>query len=238
MIAVVSSTVAPSATPSHDGARTNLSPELRLEQTRATVDSLVAKGITEILIADNSPGTWLQDRAASLAPARVVFLRQPPVRNKGIGELWLLLGSVGDLPESQPILKISGRYRLGAHSDLALRDGDDIAARVYPKGASGEISTRCYLMRDRSVAALLWERTLDEMYAERSRIMGPRSLLRIIKNSLRPERDSFHYSDPNTISVEQAAMIAIRRLGLRLRSVDNLDIEGTLGSWINPTVRE
>jgi hypothetical protein len=238
MIAVVSSTVAPSTSPSHDGARTTLSPEVRLEQTRGTVDSLVARGITEILIADNSPGTWLRDRAASLAPARVLCQRQPPVRNKGIGELWLLLGSLDELPADQPILKISGRYRLGAHGDLSLRGDDDIAARVYKKGKLGEISTRCYLVRNRAVAALLWERALDEMYAERSRIMGPRSLLRIIRNSLRPGEDAFHYSDPNTISVEQAAYVAIRRLGLSLRPVDNLDIEGTLGSWTNPTVKE
>jgi len=238
MIAVVSSTVAPSASPSHDGARTTLSPEVRLEQTRGTVDSLTARGVTDIIIADNSPGTWLRDRAASLAPARVLCLRQPPVRNKGIGELWLLLGSLDELPDDQPILKISGRYRMGAHSDLSLRSDDEISAKVYHKGPSGEISTRAYLVRNRAVAALLWERTLDEMYAERSRIKGPRSLLRIIRNSLRPGRDAFHYSDPNTISVEQAAYIAIRRLGLRLRPVEELDIEGTLGSWTNPNVKE
>lgn len=238
MIAVVSSTVAPSAAPSHDGARTNLSPDVRLEQTRGTVDSLVARGITEILVADNSPGTWLHDRAASLAPAHVLCQRQPPVRNKGIGELWLLLGSLDELPQDRPILKISGRYRLGAHSDLSLNAGDDVAAKVYRGAKSGEISTRCYLLRNREVAALVWERALDGMYAERSRIKGPRSLMRIIGNSLRPDADGFHYSDPNTISVEQAAYAAIRSLGLRLRSVGNLDIEGTLGSWTNPTVKE
>jgi hypothetical protein len=238
MIAVVSSTVAPSSAPSHDGARTTLSPEVRLEQTRGTVDSLVARGITDILIADNSPGTWLRDRAASLSPARILCQRQPPVRNKGIGELWLLLGSLDELPEDQPILKISGRYRLGADSGLSLNGGEDVAAKVYRKGATGEISTRAYLVRNRSVAALLWERALDEMYAERSRIKGPRSLLRIVRNSLLPGDDAFHYSDPNTISVEQAAYTAIGRLGLRLRPVENLDIEGTLGSWINPTVKE
>lgn len=238
MIAVVSSTVSPSTLPSHDGARTTLRPEVRLEQTRGTVDSLLAMGIREIVIADNSPGTWLLERAVTLAPARVVSFRQPPVRNKGIGELWLLLGCLDELPEDQQILKISGRYRVGLKTDLALRNGDDVAAKIFGGNSSEEISTRCYLVRNRDVAARLWGRTLDEMYAERSRIVGPRSLLRIVRNSLNPGADGFPYSDPNTISVEQATLVAIRRLGLRLRNVGNLDVEGTLGSWINPTVKE
>ena len=238
MIAIVSSTVAPSPLPSHDGARTTLSSDLRLEQTRGTVASLLAMGVRDIVVADNSAGTWLRDRATALAPARVLSFDQPPVRNKGIGELWLLLGSVDALPEDEPILKISGRYRIGSHTELALRAGDDIAAKVHRNGLTEEVSTRCYLMRNRGIAARLWERSLDEMYAERSRIVGPRSLVRIIRNSVLPDLDAFHYGDPNTISVEQATLIATRRLRLRLRSVANLDIEGTLGSWTNPTVRE
>jgi hypothetical protein len=238
MIAVVSSTVSPSSLPSHDGARTTLSPEVRLEQTRATVASLVALGAEEIIIADNSPGHWLRDRLSALAPARVIHLDQPPIRNKGIGEQWLLLGALEHLSANRPILKISGRYKIGAATDLALKDGEDIAAKVYAKGRVGEISTRCYLVRDKSVATRLWNRSLDEMYAERSRIVGPRSLLRIVTNSIHPERDNFTYSDPNTLSLEQASLRAVRYLGLRLRAVDNLDVEGILGSWINPLVKE
>jgi hypothetical protein len=238
MIAVVSSTVSPSLLPSHDGARTTLSPEIRLEQTRGTVESLLAIGVREIVIADNSPGTWLQERVASLAPARVVTFRQPPVRNKGIGELWLLLGCVDELPEDEQIMKISGRYRVGGKTELALRDEDDVAAKVFGANSSEEISTRCYLLRNRAVAARLWGRALDEMYAERSRIVGPRSLLRIVRNSVNPQADSFPYSDPNTKSLERATLVAIRHLRLRLRAVGNLDVEGTLGSWINPAIKE
>jgi hypothetical protein len=238
MIAVVSSTVAPSAAPSHDGARTTLSPEVRLEQTKGTVESLLALGVKEIFVADNSPGNWLRDRAETLAPARVMFFEQPAIRNKGIAELWLLLAAINALPGSQPILKISGRYRVGARTELFLGDSYDVVAKLHGGGSAAGISTRCYLMRNREIAARLWERTLDEIYAERSRIVGPRSLMRIIRNSLRPKMDDFHYSDPNTLSIEQAALISIRRLGLRLMQVSNLDVEGTLGSWTNPIVRE
>jgi hypothetical protein len=238
MIAVVSSTISPSPRPGHDGARTTLSPETRLEQTRGTVASLVERGARDVLVADNSPGPWLREREGLLAPARVLHFNQPPIRNKGIGELWLLLAALEYLPEDEPLLKISGRYRVGPRTGLALRDGEDIAAKVYRHGRSEEISTRCYLVRNRAVAALLWERTLDEMYAARGRIVGPRSLMRIVRNSLRPHGDLFHYSDPDSISVEAAAFRAIRQLGLKLAPVDDMDVEGVLGSAGNPVIRE
>lgn len=237
MIAIVSSTVAPSALPSHDGARTTLTPEVRLEHTQGTIASLVALGAREIFIADNSSGHWLRDRAAALAPAQLLSFSQPPIRNKGIGEMWLLLGALGSLPENEPILKISGRYRVGPATGLRLREGDEVAGKVYVHGRVRSLSTRCYLMRDRAVASRLWERTLDEIYAEHARIHGPRSLLRIIQSSLRPGRDHFHYSDPDT-AVETAIYNAIRHLPLRLHEVGHLDVDGILGSWINPIVKE
>ena len=237
MIAVVSSCVAPSSLPSHDGARTTLTPEVRLQHTRSTVDSLLALGVKEIFIADNSAGSWLLDRAAELAPAKVIPFAQPPIRNKGIGEMWLLLGVLPHLPENEPILKISGRYRVGPATELKLRDQDDVAGKVYLHGRVRSLSTRCYLVRNRAVATRLWERTLDEMYAESARIHGPRSLLRILKSSFRPQRDTLRYGDP-TAAVETAIYNAIRYLPLRLHEVAHLDVEGIMGSWINEVVKE
>jgi hypothetical protein len=76
------------------------------------------------------------------------------------------------------------------------------------------------------------------MYAQPSRIVGARSLLRIVGNSLRPESDAYPYSDPNTISLEHAAYRAIRNLGLKLRAVDTLGVEGNYGSFTNEAVNE
>jgi hypothetical protein len=237
MIAVVSSCVAPSTAPSHDGARTTLTPEVRLQHTRGTVDSLLALGVKQIFIADNSAGSWLVDRAAELAPARVIPFSQPPIRNKGIGEMWLLLGVLPSLPENEPIMKISGRYRVGPATQLKLRADDDVAGKVYVHGRVRTLSTRCYLMKDRAVATRLWERTLDEIYAEAARVHGLRSLLRILQSSLRPARDRLRYGDP-TAAVETAIHRAIRYLPLRLHEVQHLDVEGIMGSWINEIVKE
>ena len=237
MIAVVSSCVAPSTLPSHDGARTTLSPEVRLEHTRDTIDALLALGVKDILIADNSAGTWLIDRAADLAPARLFPFTQPPFCNKGVGEMWLLLGMLPHLPDNEPIMKISGRYRVGPATELKLREGDDVAGKVYRHGRVLSLSTRCYLIRNRAVAQRLWMRTLDEMYAEHARVHGPRSLWRMAKDSLFPARDLFRYADPDS-AVETAIHHAIRRLPLRLNAVEFLDVQGILGSWINPEVKE
>jgi len=238
MIAVVSSTVAPSALPTHDGLRTTLSPEKRLEQTKATVASLVAFGARRVLVADNSPGSWLAERPGQLGPAEVIHLRHPVFGNKGVGEQWLLLAVADLLPEDEPIIKISGRYLLNKSSELRIEGDDDIAGKIYPEGRTHTLSTRAYLLRNKAVALRFWGRALDEVYAQPARIMGARSLIRIVGNSLRPERDGYAYSDPSTLSLEHAAYRAIRNLGLKLRAVGTLGVEGNYGSFTNQAVSE
>jgi hypothetical protein len=237
MIAIVSSTIAPSSVPSHDGERSNIPPATRLMHTKETIASLLAMGVQRIYLADNSPGTWVRERAAELAPAQLLFFEHPPIRNKSIGEIWLLLGALESLPENEPILKISGRYRIGVDTALRLREGDDVVGRVYRHGRNHTLSTRCYLMRNRAVAAQLWERTVDEIYADAARIHGPRSLWRIVRNSLNPSGDSLRYSDPG-ISLETATYRAIRNLSLQLNRVDYLAVQGIIGKWGNEAISE
>lgn len=237
MIAIVSSTIAPSATPSHDGARTTFSAAERLTHTRETVASLVAAGVSDILIADNSPGGLEPAWHAALAPARLHSFPAPPFRNKGIGEMWLLLSALPLLPADRPILKLSGRYRVAPDSPLLAEPSADVTGRAYGSGRRAELSTRAYVLRDRSVAERLWPRTLDEIYARSARIAGPRSLLRLLAASLRPARDDHIYSDPPG-SVELAIRDAIRHLGLSLRACEKIHVDGILGSWINPPVAE
>lgn len=237
MIAVVSSTIAPSAQPGRDGARTTFTREERLEHTRGTIASLQAAGLRDILVVDNSPGDWVREHAASLAPARVLHCGHPAYSNKGIGEMWLLLAALEQLPAGVPILKISGRYRLGPQSPLFQPSTADVTARVYAAQGRPEISTRGYVLRDRAVAARYWPRVLDEMYAQSSRVVGPRSLWRILRNSWRPAHDAYNYSDPPA-AVEHAAYDAIRHLGLSLRAVDHLALEGVIGSGQNPPMKE
>ena len=237
MIAIVSSTIAPSSLPSNDGERTNIPSTTRLMHTKETIASLLALGVHQIYLADNSPGHWVRERAAELAPAHLLFFEHPPIRNKSIGEIWLLLGALDSLPENEPILKISGRYRVGPDTNLRLRENDDVVGRVYQHGRNHALSTRGYLMRNRAVAAQLWARTVDEIYADAARIHGPRSLWRIIRNSLNPSGDAFRYSDPS-ISLETATYRAIRHLSLRLNRIDHLAVQGIIGKWGNEAIIE
>ena len=109
-------------------------------------------------VADNSAGPWLRHRSGELSPARVLHFDHPHFKNKGIGELWLLISALQSLPEGETIIKISGRYRVGTSSGLLPAGDDDVAGKVTGTGLAAQMSTRCYLVRNREVAARFWGR--------------------------------------------------------------------------------
>jgi hypothetical protein len=237
MIAVVSSTLTPSALPSHDGPRTNLDPLTRLEQTVASVCSLVALGAREIFIADNSTPAPSPETIAALAPARVFHFGHFPYRNKGVAEAFLLLALLPHLPANRPILKLSGRYR--ASLDLCAQLGDAPLAGLFtrPPGGVENLSTRAYAVREREFFARFLEGALDELYASPWRVVGPRSLLSVARRLLRASTDAVPYRDPKG-SLEISAARWLARNRIAVRRLDQIGVEGVLGSWINPAVKE
>jgi hypothetical protein len=227
VIAVVSSTLFPSDRPIYGNQRSALTSEERIRQTQASVESLVRYGYGPIFIADNSVEDWPPQLDAQLAPARVHrFPSTYQFQNKGLSELFLLLRMVDELPPDLPVLKLSGRYSLRDNISAQL-NGADVAAFWDP--VNGGISTRCYMVRDRAVFKRLLEDTLNEEYGHPTRIAGPRSLLRIVRNSLRPAADDSRYFDPPD-SIEQAAARAIERRGYKVHRLPALGIEGVGGS--------
>lgn len=236
MIALVSSTVFPPTQPGHDGPRTWLTDDERLEQTRRTVRSLVDVGARDIVIADNSGARWRPGTEADLHPARVLLVDTPQFRNKGISEMHMLRRVLEELPESEPVLKVSGRYRVTR--DLCEVLGDhDVAARIHHHGRNWSMSTRCYAVRDRATYARLLDDAFREQYAWAARIVGPRSLLRIIRSSVRPSADRFPYDDPPG-SIEGAWGRALQLGGYRVRAVDEIGVEGYAGGLAGAFVRE
>ena len=227
MIALVSSTIFPPDLEVHGGTRTWLTGEQRLQQTRATVASLVAVGAREIVVADNSAERWLAGSEADLWPARVLRLSTPQFRNKGISELFLLRSALPVLPDGEPILKLSGRYRLTRDPSQEL-SGEDVVGRVERRRRQWLLSTRCYAVRDRATYARLLDLGLRELYAQATRIVGPRSLLRIIRNSLQPDGDEYPYDDP-PVSIESVFGVLMRRGRFRFRALERLGVEGVLG---------
>jgi hypothetical protein len=237
MIAVISSCLAPSPEPGHDGARTNIPVETRLAQTRESIASLVRLGFSEIHLADNSAVPPSPDAIAKLAPARVVHFAHFPYRNKGIAEARLLLALSTSRPPARPVMKLSGRYRASLNLCESL-DGADFAGLFSGRGRPGSsVSTRAYVVRDRSVFENLLRGSLDELYAAPWRVVGPRSLLSLLRRHFRPSADRYPYADPLS-SLEISTARWLRRSGLSIRPLPKLGVDGVIGSWINPAVSE
>ena len=225
MIAVISSTIYPPSLPGYDGQRTWSCPEKRLEQTQKTVESLVTLGISEIYLADNSGENWVLNTEILLNPAKVYVFNQYQYKNKGISEIYLLLKLLQYISSSTPILKISGRYTLNKNIFNDLGDAD-VVARVYKaKFFKSFMSTRCYLVKNKDVYTSFLEKTLCEVYAYPSRIVGPRSFIRILHNSLFPSKDDYPYDDPQG-AIESAAARVLQIFNYKLNNLETLGVEG------------
>ena len=183
MSAIVSSTLYPSSDPSYGTYRSWWSSRERLEQTRQTVASLVALGMRDILVADNSGDRWEPSTERLLEPARVRVFSEQPARNKGISELKLLLEALPHLPPDEPILKVSGRYIL-RHRLVDHLGNADLVGRLYRHARRvRSFSNRAYVVRDASMYRVLLERVLSEIGSP-SAVVGPRSFLKYVGRSL------------------------------------------------------
>lgn len=228
-IAVISSTISPPRLELYDGNSARWSPAERLEQTRASIQSLLDLGISEIYLADNSGANWREDTGEKLRPSQVRVFNQHSYRNKGISELYLLLAMLPHLPTGRPIIKLSGRYRLKRRLDNELGDRDLVVREWAGRSRLQSCaSTVCYAVRDARTHERFLRDTLRDVFGFPSRIAGPRSLLRIMRNSLFPSRDLYPYDDPQG-SIEHAAWRALRKGGYRVRAVQSLGVEGLSG---------
>lgn len=237
MIGVISSTLVPSVQPSHDGARSNLDPALRLQQTVETVESLVRLELREIYLADNSAVPPDSETVRRLTPATVIHFGHFPYKNKGIGELILLLDLCSRLPDDQPIMKISGRYRGKINLCAKLASADFVGRFNTSSRGPRDVSTRGYATRNRRIFSAFVQGTLDTVYASPWKIAGPRSFWNVARNLWTGGPAHYPFSDP-PVGVEIAAAAWLRRSGLSIQPVHDLGIDGTLGSWINPSVSE
>ena len=236
-VAVISSTIAPSALEHYGGNHSRWSPAERLEQTRASIRSLLDLGIEEIHLADNSGANWRTGTEDALRPAHVQVFSHYQYRNKGLSEIQLLLAALPRLPTDRPIVKLSGRYRLSRRLDQELGDADFVT-----REASGLRLLRChmdtvaYTVRDVSVLERFLRETRRDVFGFPARVVGPGSLLRIVRNSLFPRQDSYPYDDP-VGDIEHAAWRAKRKCGYRTHALASLGVEGFGGQAGVPVSR-
>ena len=103
----------------------------------------------------------------------------------------------------------------------------DIAAKWSADNRT--ISTRCYAVRNRQLYRQFLEDTLNELYGHAARIVGPRSLVRILKNSVKPAADQSAYFDPS-ISIEGAAAAALSRRNYAVVRLTELGLVGEIAT--------
>ena len=221
MIALVTSTLfPPQSLSSADSYRSNIHPNLRIQQTFETITSLKELGINKIYLADN--GGKLENTLIKTLTKDVVLLKIPTFQflNKGLSELFLIHSALKLIEEEKtPILKISGRYKLSSSVNF-----DSKFDFLFKREGEHCVSTRCYLAANKSVYESLINETINIYLNHNSKVIGPRSLLRIIKSSL---------SRNETFNVELMLEAAIfKSLILKKYKIQNatfLGVSGILG---------
>ena len=223
MIGLVSSTLFPSAKPTLEGARSAFSPDERIAQTRQTLESLRRAGIERIFVADNSDASHASRANEALPGAQVLSLPCHPFPNRGLNELILLLSALPSVPAGEPVLKISGRYRLAPSFSLPEWNGARAIFKGYDfQSSRGRVSTRCYAVKERDLLEPLLELALTELFVRPYRVVGPRSFARALAGA--------DPTDPRlgpTTSIEFAMACALKRGRLPVRIVDGaIGLEG------------
>jgi len=221
MIAVVSSTMQPTML---QQATSFYTYEERVEQTKLTLLRLRQCGFTKIFLADNSPllnKVLIQNILIDFPEVEVHHLLQYQFQNKGVNELLLLLYLIEYLPANENIFKISGRYY--PTEEFKKPDFEDFAVKKYYHARSNNsISTRGYWVKDADTLHRFLTDCLYEHFAYEKRIVGLRSLARILfrkKNKTTP-----HFS----ISIEFAAEHVLRKGVYQVTLIDKIGIEGLI----------
>jgi hypothetical protein len=229
MIGIVTSTIFPPSIGIYDGQRSYFSPQERLAQTQETIQSLLEIGISSVLLFDNSGECWVKGTEDLLKSASVHLVNTYQYKNKGISELFLLLEAMRSLPPDVPILKISGRYTLCGRGDFDLGDAD-ILCKIYKQSRSRRsMSTRCYVLRNRDTYQSFIGQVLREVFGYQSRIVGPRSFYRIVKNSITPSVDNYPYEDPGH-SIEGACARVLKSYKYKVKQAERLGVEGLVAT--------
>jgi hypothetical protein len=240
LIALITSTIFPSNI-GHKEVRSVFSSEERLEQTQATIQSLLKCGYTQIYLLDNSGKHWIQETENKLHPAKVILFHHHQFKNKGISESLMLIDALEYLPNYTPILKISGRYKLEKHLNI---DGDafDLSAKFYTHQFKyfitiSTMATRCYLVKDKVTYLAYLSALLEEMYSYSSKIVGLGSLKRFFTNQFFSKQNKYEFFDP-TLSVEAASVRVLKKLNFKVYKIEKVGLSGSAGTFKDTQIED
>ncbi len=227
MIALISSCIKP-FNPANGTVKSFVNFDDRLKQTIYTIETLNTYPFSEIYLLDNSHD---YDYAELVGLAgnklKIVNFKQYQFTNKGINELLMLLAIVDELPDNEPIFKISGRYYPNQYFNCAIADGYDfkiVANDLYSK--KGTISTRAYFVANKNIYKEFLLKCLNEVFIYPQRIVGIRSVLNTIKQLLKPSTPT----QSNT-SIEFASARVLKSGKYKLQFTDKMGIEGKIAGF-------
>ena len=238
---LISSTVFPREGRDKSIVKSVHSSEERILQTRRTVESLRTLGYEQIYLFDNSGG---EHRSALSHEFEDVYLKvfdHYQYDNKGISETFLMLEGIRHVPDSCPIMKLSGRYQIARRLELDTNNYD-LAAKIYQHEGrlfrnSETMATRCYVFRNKATYQSYLIGLLQEIYAYSSRIVGLGTLKRFLTNQFLSKNNSYSFFDPS-LSVEAASIRVVRNLDLKLCRLDAIGLSGLAGTFGNLLIED
>lgn len=223
MIAIITSTIFPAPATTTTSYRGSIDYQDRLMQTVETIKSLVDLQFSAIYLFDNSGFNWEETVENQLSPAKIIKFNMFQFDNKGLSELYMLLHGLSVIPNDIPILKISGRYILEQKLNDELLKKVDFAGKFNPD----TISTRAYYFKTREAMQNVLYVALNNMYAYKHKIVGFRSLFKVMQNAFFDNGQSSFYD--TTISIERGMFNAIKKLKLKTQHMPVIHVSGISG---------
>jgi hypothetical protein len=229
MITVVTSCINPET--NLNEPKSFLSLKEREDQTLYSLKKIKDVGLSRIILVDNSQSYDFSSIENAISELEIIHLKQYQFKNKGLNELLMLLAIVEELPDDEPIFKISGRYYPDENFTLNFEDDMDFKIKAYDfESKRGTISTRGYFVRNKKIYKEFLLKTLNEVFIYPQRIVGFRSLINQIKGIYNP-----NFSASLATSIEFAAARVIKNEQYTYTMTPIFGIEGKIAGFAELT---
>lgn len=226
MIAIITSCINPFKLTDHE-PKSFFNVTERIEQTKISINCLKKNSFNKIYLIDNSTFfdmNWFDDELNGIS---VRHMRQYQFKNKGINELLLLLSLLDEIPDNEPIFKISGRYYPNANFENSIGKNFDFKLKSYDfQSKKGTISTRGYYVRNKKIYEQFLLACLSETLSYTKRIVGFRSALNALKEIFFPT-----FSIDNNISIELGAARILKTNLYKIHHVEKIGITGQIAGF-------
>lgn len=200
----------------------------RFEQTINTIERLKKYPFNKIYLLDNSHHFDFNALSSKFKDNLIInHFHQYQFENKGINELLLILAIIDQLPDNEPIFKISGRYYPNENFECNIGKGYDFKIRTYDfHSKRGTISTRAYFVANKIIYKKFLLMCLQEVFCYPIRIVGIGSAINAVKQIFKPIITTENYT-----AIEFAAARVLKQSFNKLEFVNTIGIEGKIAGF-------